>query len=498
MKRTIILLTTLAMLLTACQDDFLDLTDQTRIPTDNLFTSGANVTAAVNAVYNALLPVYNNSYYVFGDFASDNAYEVVSATQHYFFTIFGVESNNPRVQSMWTDTYKGISRANTVLARADAVQMDNALKARYMGEMKFLRALNYFNLVRIWGDVPLITTDVSDNYQAAYEFGRTPAALVYEQIITDLKAAETALPATYAAADLGRPTSAAVKALLGKVYLTQKKYDLAGAKLGELIPGTATAGPLATANSLVTTAYADVFSTANEMNKEILFAVRFLSGGLGLGSVFAGRFIPRYSGTDIIKVGLVGDVAQRQDLFNAYASTDKRKEVSTAYYTKSGQSDYYTRKYIVNGGPFATSDGDNDWIVLRYSDVLLMYAEAQNEQGASALPYINQVRSRAGLPDLEGLSQANLRLAIETERRLEFSCEGHRWFDLARTDRLLPVMNAFYVKYAAIPSTIAAPNNGLSVNSGSTPIQVKVHQVVFPIPVAEIQYNPKLTQNQGY
>ncbi|WP_338877354.1 RagB/SusD family nutrient uptake outer membrane protein (plasmid) [Spirosoma sp. SC4-14] len=502
MKRYTPLIVLLTALLAGCQEDFLSLTDPTKVSTTNLFTTSANVTAAVNGVYSALQPVYNNDYYIFGELASDNAYESVAANGHYFFSTFAVDATNPNLQSMWTDTYKCISRANAVLDQAVAVSMDSTLKKRYFAEMKFIRAVNYFNLVRIWGDVPLVVKDLSADYQDAYDYARTPAAQVYAQIIQDLKDAETVLPATYSATDLGRPTSLSAKALLGKVYLTQKTYDLAAAKLGELIPGAPTAGSLANISGLLPN-FSDVFSPANEMNKEIIFAIRFLSGGLGTGSSFASVFLPGYSGTDIIKVGISGGPTERLDLFSAYSTADKRTPISTGYYTKGNSaatSDYYTKKYIFTGPPFARNDADNDWIVLRYADVLLMYAEALNEQSSptGALPYINQVRSRAGLPNLTGLSQAELRLAIENERRLEFSFEGQRWFDLVRTNRLIPVMNAFYAKYSAIPSTAAVPNNGLFVNSGGSVVQVQPNQILFPIPLAEIQYNPILTQNTGY
>jgi len=503
MKHIFLFLIILTSALSACQDSFLELTDPAKIPTDKLFTSASNVTAAVNGVYSQLAPVYNNSYFVFGEMASDNAYEPVSANARYFFTIFGVEENNPNLQTMWTDSYRCISRANIVLEKAGQVTMDTTLRNRYLAEMKFIRALNYFNLVRIWGAVPLVTQNLSDDYQQAYEFGRTPVDQVYTQIEKDLTEAAQVLPASYPAADLGRATRTAAKGLLGKVYITQRKYQQAAATLGELIEGTPTAGNMAKVHGLVSTSFEDVFSASNEMNKEILFAVRYISGGLGLGSGFASNFLPTYSGTDIIRVGLSGGPVVRQDLVNAFPEGDRRKAVSVGYYTKGNSastSDYYTRKYIINGAPFARNDADNDWIVLRYADVLLLYAEALNETGKSteALPYVNMVRARAGLTVLTSQNQSILRLTIENERRLELSYEGHRWFDLVRTGRLLPVMNAFYQKYKAIPSTAQNPNNGLFVNSGGSQVQVQPFQVLFPLPLAERQYNPKLTQNEGY
>ena len=148
------------------------------------------------------------------------------------------------------------------------------------------------------------------------------------------------------------------------------------------------------------------------------------------------------------------------------------------YYSPNKQ--YYTKKYT--DIPAGDGDADNDWIVLRYADVLLMYAEALNEQGNTlpALPYINRVRARAGLADLPVTeTQAALRLAIEGERRLELNMEGHRWFDLVRTGRAITVMNAYFTKYLSA-------------------VRIDQHNLLFPVPISEINTNPILTQNQGY
>jgi len=217
------------------------------------------------------------------------------------------------------------------------------------------------------------------------------------------------------------------------------------------------------------------------MNAEIIFAVRYSKGGYGTGSLFANSFAPNSSIT-----GGIGNAGQYNtltpDLVAAFVANDTTKDlrysVSVGYF--SSNKEYYTKKYT--DIPASDGDADNDWIVLRYADILLMYAEALNEQGNTgiALPYIDRVRERAGLADLPvTLTQDSLRLAIGNERRIELNMEGHRWFDLVRTGRAITVMNDYFTKYAAAT-------------------RIDEHNLLFPVPVSEINTNPILTQNTGY
>ena len=202
------------------------------------------------------------------------------------------------------------------------------------------------------------------------------------------------------------------------------------------------------------------------MNSEIVFAVRYASSNTpSTGSYFTSQF-PQYN-------------MRRQDLIDtlkANGTADKRIAVTNKYSDASG--------YL---------DANCDWIVLRYADILLMYAEALNEQSASnaamVIPYINRIRIRAGLTSLSTtLSQSQLRYFIERERRLELNFEGHRWFDLVRTGRAIAVMNNHFSNYNIV------------FNKAGSVIQIDAHNLLFPIPLQEINTvgSMVLTQNPGY
>ena len=482
-----ILLLTQLIILPSCKKSFIDLTDQTRIATSEYYGDSISIAAAVNAAYSGLQDVYGRSnssrgIWPFAEVASDNSTAVSDGVGVGEIELFTYTSANPLIQGSWIAVYKCVSRCNVVLARGPAVAMSAATKSRYFAEVKFIRALAYFNAVQIWGDVPLVTKEIQ-SVQDAYTYGRTNKDSVYAQIIQDLTDAESVLPAKYAVtADLGRVTQGAAKGLLAKVYLTQKNYTAAAGKLNEFITLYDN-----TTYSLQAS-YANIFSTTNEMNSEIIFAVRYTKGGLGIGSPFTNYFAPGATVT-----GGIGNAGQyntvRKDLvdtFLANGAADTRYAASIALYTPT--TVYYTKKYT--DVPAGDGDADCDWIVLRYADVLLMNAEALNEQNSSnvalAIPYINRVRIRAGLAGLVAATQTqqSLRLAIERERRLELNLEGHRWFDLVRTDRAITVMNNHFTKY--------------QIKNGTVVVQIDAHNLLFPVPLSEINTNPVLTQNTGY
>lgn len=478
---------------TSCNKEFIELNDPTRLPTTEGYSDSLSIQNAVTAAYSSLQDIYgkstNRGLYVFGEIPSDNSFTVVSGERLNEFNDFTIVSDNPRLQSQWLATYRSIARCNIVLGRAGGVKLTEATRNRLFAEVRFIRALTYFNAVRIWGDIPLVTGEI-ESIPDAYQFGRAPQDQVYAQIEQDLRFAEDNLPATQTGANLGRATKGAAQGLLGKVLLTQKKYADAAAKLKQVIDANTYA---------LQATYANIFATTNEMNSEILFAVRYTKGALGLGSGFTTWFMPSYTTaqtTALIGAAFTGQQFNTVDLdlvaaFTASGTTDVR--AATSYVLPAGATattSYYTKKYIDT--PTSATDAENDWIVLRYADVLLMYAEAVNEQGgpsALALDAVNRVirRSRnlpVGTPaptvDLAlTIGQDALRTRLELERRLELNFEGHRWFDLVRTGRAIPVMNAFFTR---TNSTTRITQNNL----------------LFPIPVQEINTNPILTQNPGY
>ncbi len=486
MKKYMMLTVLLFLLTTACKKDFLQLEDPTKISAEDLYKDANGLNLSLTAAYGTLQDMYGKGsggvgMYLFGEVPSDNSTAIVSGAGLSDLEFFITAPENQNLQTMWTTIYKCIARCNAIIDRAPGIEMDVTLRDRYITEAKFLRALSYFNAVRIWGDVPLVTKELK-TVNESLSYGRETTANVYAQIEKDFKEAETGLPITYTAnTDLGRATSGAAKALLGKVYLTEKKFDLCKSKLGELVPK----GANPYGYDLMTN-YADVFSTTNELNKEIIFAVRYTKGGFGTGSPFFNWFLPEATGSTIAKVGgASGFNTVRQDLFDAFPVTDPRRDISLGKYVGSSTV-YYTKKYT--DVPTNGFDADNDWIVIRYADVLLMYAEAENELNGPAVAkdYVNDVRRRSlgatgVLTSVQMASQGSLRLAIETERRLELNMEGHRWFDLVRTDRAIDVMNAHFIKY--------------QIKSGSGVVSITARNLLFPIPLKEIQINNNIIQN---
>ncbi|WP_375444746.1 RagB/SusD family nutrient uptake outer membrane protein [uncultured Fibrella sp.] len=480
MKTRLIYLSLLAFWVSSCSE-FLSVVPETERTVANFYKTAADFNTAVVGTYATYkhAGLYGNgggSLIWLGEVSTDNTDYGYTRTP---VSALGFEIedlnyslSNTYFRDAWLGHYQGIGRANAILDRIDAAPFDATLKAQYEGEARFLRAQFYFNLVRLFGDVQLVAKEINDPYGTA-DIPRSPAADVYALIVSDLVAAEDKLPATIAAANAGRVSKWAAKALLGKVYLTQKQYDKAALKLKEVID--------ANVYSLLPN-YTDVFaaSTSFAANKEVILSVQYKGGQIGQGGNFYSLWTPFGAvSPDFGVSGGPGDGVNRPtaDLIAAYEPGDVRKAASivTSYKDAQGKvvNEPYPVKFRQTG--IIRGESDVDYPVLRYADVLLMYAEALNEQSqpATALPFLNQVRKRASLPDSKATVQADLRLALEQERRVELAFESQRWFDLVRTGRFVPVMTA--KGYAAKP-----------------------FQVVYPIPQREMDLNRRLTQNSGY
>jgi hypothetical protein len=333
--------------------------------------------------------------------------------------------------------------------------MNDALKNRSKGEVRFIRGLCYFHLVQLWGGVPLVLqTQTTD--ESRTNIRNTPAE-VYAAIEADLQFAGTNLPRTYAAAEVGRATSGAAKGLLGKVYLTQKKYAQAVTTLREVVSSN---------DFMLLPMVAQVFAPTNEYNREILFAVRFTAAN------------PREA-HGLYYASAIGDYVE-PSLRSLYATNDARRALLELR-KPTGSSAQTVVKFYED--PNAANQVGTDFPVLRYADVLLMLAEALNEQGyqatGEALTSLNAVRTRAGLPAYTATDlpdQAAFRNAVLLERRLELPLELHRWYDLLRTGQAIEAMKV--VK-----------------------LNIQPFQLLFPIPNSQVQIynNPTgFPQNPGY
>lgn len=442
---------------------------------ENFFKTEAEAKSAVYSLYNTVVNAnaYNVSLYMLNDLPSVEL-DGISGP----FKI--VDEFTYGNSFFWLDYYQGaytaFQRANLILEKVPSITMDNTLKNAYLGEARYMRALHYFNLIRLFGDVPLVT-----NYQldlgVATNNPRVNKENIYTTIIDDLKFAENSLPATYPLTEVGRATKGAAKTLLSLVYLTHKDYSLARDKSKEVMD----LGVYSLAAN-----YRDVFDPAKKNNAEHIFSVQYKM--FRVGSWFESILSP--PGTT--GCGFADNIAGvNQTFFNNYPNS-YRKDISmlTSYKNTAGDTIKYSRpfvkKYIAWGPENVCFSGENNFPVFRYAEVLLIFAEAENEvSGPSTAAYnaINAVRKRArtdaagaetaaALPNLSGLSKDNFRKAVWREREMELCFEGHAFFDLTRTDRLISenaligkTVNPKYKLYP-IPQYALDANKGLIQNPG--------------------------------
>lgn len=456
----------LLVLSSSCENELFQ-NPETSKELKSFLSNQTEVEEYVNAVYGNLQ--FNGVYGLYipamAELPSDNTFDEVPANDNGAYgqlDEFTPTASNDIIEAIWKDSYSGIQKANVVLNRINEVAYTtDAMKQSRIGEMEFIRALLYFNLVRIYGAVPLVTKETTDPNEY-FGQGRTPQAEVYAQIVKDLTDAITRLPD--ATTQQGRVIKTAAQTLLAKVYLTQGDYEQAKIQLQSVI---------SSGKHNLLAAPASVFSLTNENNAEIIFAVQFATGinGNAEGSTMAQQFSPSGSVS-----GAKGHNLPTKSLYSLYVAQDVRKGIYLDV-TKAGIP--FTRKLTLPTS--VITDGGSDVVVLRYADVLLMMAEVENElkNYSSAANYLNLIRTRAGLPVTVATTQEALRSAIVLERRLELIGEGHRWFDLLRTGQAITVMNQWF-----------KDNNKL--------ITIDAHHLVMPIPQSQINTDLSIKQNDLY
>ncbi|WP_460973101.1 RagB/SusD family nutrient uptake outer membrane protein [Spirosoma migulaei] len=489
MKITYILLALLMSLLTACVPN-LDLNPLGSQSVGSYYKTASDAEAATLSMYGQLRAMYRDEIVVTPNViaADDGIPFLTGNADRVAMWRYGLIPTNTFVGNIWSNAYTGVQRSNVVINRIPAIPMDEATKKSYVGEAKFLRALHYFTLVRFFGGVPLVTTETNslEDVNAA----RTSVDEVYKLIESDLKEAESVLPKNYTGNNVGRATAGAAKGLLAKVYLTwaganasSPYWAQAAAKAKEVMD---MGGYDLWAN------YADVFDLKNRGGKESIFEVMYITDLAG--NNFTTGYAPR--GAPIVPSTGSGIFRVSKSLFDSYAAEDKRKAVSflTSYVNPTTKAtvalstdDTDPAKAIsfwklADVSATVSGGGGKSFIVQRFSDILLIYAEALSEANngptADAYTAINRVRARAGLQPLSGLSRQQFKDAILLERRLEFAFEANRWFDLVRTGRLLEAVNA-------------------ETSYGRSPA-IKATNLVFPIPQREMDANAALKQNDGY
>lgn len=461
--------------LSSCSS-LLDENPETFISPGSFYRNIDEATSAIYGVYDNLPPMYRNPYMTSFADVSSNSFKVTSASATDFqpFDIHSVSPSNYLLTDFWEASYQAINRANAVISRVPGIEGNENSKNEILGEAKFLRALFYFNLVRLFGDVPLKleeTLSLTD-----LKLTRAPAQEVYASIISDLQDAKTKLPAV--PRQTGRANSHAATALLARVYLTLEDFPNAAAEAEAVIQSQAYA---------LWPHYNEAFLEKNDNGKESVFAVQFRKDvdGLNLNSWALSPLLNKYSDGTFLDLMEVTD-----ELLNAYEAGDERKSLNAVseYVTGDGQTIKFQAlcfKYadgiFKDKEPAFNHPGNSgvNYQIIRYADVLLMFAEAENEVAgptADAYEAINKVRRRAfgvaidtpSAYDLSGLDQAAFQEAVWLERFRELTFEGVQWFDLIRTGRAEAVLG------------------------------IPTEKTLYPIPQREMDVNSRLEQNEGY
>lgn len=462
MKKILVLASLATLLMTSCGDSFFDLEPASSVTIDKVYKTASDYNVAVIGCY-AKLQSQVNFYTECCEYRSDNlslGAPTAGTQDRYDIDHFTEKPSNGILSSYWANFNNNVYRCNLLLDQIDGANFAENLKKQYKGEAMFIRALNYFNMYRIWGGVPATKHVVSA--AEALKVARYSDEQMFDLIAGDLKEIvdNNYLPETYSSADMGRATSGAAKALLGKVYLTFHKWTEAKDILSQLIGKYQLVSPIA-----------QVFDVDNKNNNEIIFAVHFNKEIEGEGHSYW------YNLTNASD-----DTNQTSSLLNTFPTGDDRKDLIT--YVQVEKNVRLMNKFYDTKSPTFKTVG-NDQILLRYADVLLMYAEALNEiqydasEGSLALKYLNAVRQRAGISNLtvkQLPTQEKFRKGILVERQREFPYEGQRWFDLVRMGFAKSVM----------------AENG---------VEIKDYQLLFPIPQQEIEKvgdKSILWQNPGY
>ncbi|MVT09940.1 RagB/SusD family nutrient uptake outer membrane protein [Chitinophaga tropicalis] len=463
--------------------------------TDNFYNTTNDFIQAVNGAYTKLTAYPSQALWL-GEMRSDNIRAVSDGNRDWQ----GVNDFSPNITTVtfisqaWSNNFNGIYNVNSALNALETkgdIVTDTTLRARLTGECHFLRAFYYFQLLRLYGQVPLLDKPLTAAEVA--NVPRSPVADVYTLIISDLEYAAAHLPASYTGSDIGRATSGAAKGILGLVYLTRSgpTYDINGPGLNSNEYDKA----LALFNEIISSNtysflpdYASIFSYTNENNAEVIFDIQFMSSSNGAS--FPSHLVPvaYWTSQGISNSYGNGYGASNfniaDNLKKSYDATGSSAvDVRKAFNIQLSYSNPFVKKYIdYSRRGTSGTDWPINFIVLRYTDVLLMKAECILHGAAGTQAevdeVVNKVRARAGLTPVTGVTTD----VLLEERRKEFLGEGLRWNDLVRSGKAVTIMNNW----------IAA--DGITTINTVTP-----DYMIYPVPSSEIAAKAGLyEQNNGY
>ncbi len=515
------------LMVTSCKK-IIEVDPISNVGADAFYNNYTETSAALTGCYNGLQATMYNEW-MFTELRGDNSKQGVansSSTQNLELNDldqFTLNSSHSQVYIYWLATYNNIRAINYVL-RSLGVTYSNGIltvgtgtaimtaeqKNQLIGEALFLRAYHYFQLTRLFGGIFLITEPVDP--ATAKQIKRSTIADCYSLITADLSMAKDLMStSTYQAMnpnDLGKATKWGAEALLAKVYLTLSRNSEALPLINDVIDNSGYG---------LLNSYSDVFSITNEMNKEIIFAVRYKAGGFGLGSPFANLFAPAGSGNAVVNNDGKGYNFPTESIQTAYINpssgpSDQREAVCIGQYTSTKP---YCKKFISQ--VVSEFDAENDWPVIRFADVLLMKAEATgfDGPGGPSVSLINQIRARSGAVDYPGTGDFNaafyqypatglnsitdaaaFKTALFKERRLELAFENQRFFDMVRSGDAVNLIKAYFAEEYPVFYINVTP----TISLASLQANVTSDKLLLPIPQREIDTNDQIqiTQNPGY
>lgn len=499
----------------SCKKDFVTRYPAGQVNEGNFFKTTSDFQEALAGAYGPLRDAANVAF---------NMEEMRSDNTHYYYNSkdrggatseqladFLDNSANPTILALWTADFSGIQRTDVILDKmaTPPADMADTVKSQIIGEAKALRAHYYFELVRCFGALPLYLHEVTTPADARVDH-RSPVDSVYAQIISDLTDAVSKLSPPVSFPQSGRVTKGTASTELAMVYITLHQYD----KAIPLLQSVTQMG-----YSLLPD-YASVFDPGNKNNKESIFEVQYKAGTDNQASQFIYYFIPNMPDVSNI-LGINADNTEggwnvpTDDILHSYEPGDKRLDASIGVIKGKldANTDFQPEKVMSILDPDTTGETgalyqrfdkkqyhvplnstlqyntNDNWPVYRYADALLLLAESLNEQGqtGAALPYLNQVRARAGLAPSAVTGQAAMRDTIAHERRIELAFENKRWFDLVRTGQAIPVMTAYGIRQKQRFSYLLPQSYNITEN-----------KLIYAIPSREVEISPGLGQNPGY
>jgi len=451
---------TLTLGIISCEEDLM-LEPENNITQTSFYTTELQINQALTGVYSGMINAssrggFDVNFYLLASEVRSNNFNAISQNgnrDYYAINRFQDNSSTEEVEVLWEDAYQMISYANNILARIDAVPFANSTtKEQYRSETHFLRAYAYFELMRNFGKVPLIDHPVSP--EEAATIPRTDLVTLYNFITSEIEASVAGLKNVYDTPNKGRITKSAAHAMLGRIYLTGYGYPLNNSsyltKAKEHLSAV-----IQVEGQYVTfaTNYADLFKSVND-NKYHVFEIQHISGGLSQGSYLPSYVSPTFGVADPLynaqgSLYSSAELGVSQSLINSYETGDLRRAltVKTQFIAQNGQPDN-ANYFIKFREPGLALTNRYDWPinfpVIRYADVLLMYAEVLNNEGntGGAVPFLNRIRQRAGLAPLStSMSASVFTAALRKERRVEFAGEGVYWHDLVRWNIAVDVIN---------------------------------------------------------